>query len=126
MTLTSSISAGIKHQAEYALSRLYTTGTGESPFEDDVPELRVSHAHYGHSEINRDNFDQFDIIWINETDKVRSRIPKVLQVANGTDSENLLTTTDFVIAQATDQYCKDIAKDMGKLHPSIPTTRMKF
>lgn len=97
-----------------ALSCSHTTGTDEQPLEDDVTVLMVADARYGIGETETNNSDQFDVIWIDETDKLNPGIPDVLHIADGTDNEKPLKTTDLVTAQAPDQYCQEVARDVEK------------
>lgn len=54
--------ASMKHQGADALSCLHTTGTYNSPLEDDVSVLTVTDVRYGNNETETDNSDQFGLI----------------------------------------------------------------
>lgn len=56
-----------------------------------------------------------EVIWIDETDSPRPGVPDALQIADLTKPEKPLDTTDFVIAQETDLYCKEISIGIGKV-----------
>lgn len=105
----------IKQLAADPLSFLHTTGTDESPLGDNILVLTLFDRRYGNRETEMDKPDRFDQIWIDELNIKRPEIPDVLQGADGTHSEKPLTTTDFVPAQATEPYCKEVAMDAGKL-----------
>lgn len=54
--------AGIKHQAAGALSRLRTTGTDESPHDDDVLVLTITNERFTNSGTESNSSDQCDLI----------------------------------------------------------------
>lgn len=56
--------------------------------------------------------------------QTETTIPEVLQISDGTDSEEPLAATEFVTALATEPYCKGIAKMWENRELSIPTTAM--
>lgn len=105
---------------------MHTTGTDESPLEDHVPVLTVADTRYENDESETDNFDHFDLIWIDKTDKRKWGIPEVLQTPDRTDNKKRLATTDLVTAQPTEPYCNEIAKEVGKPDLSVPTIIMEF
>lgn len=73
-------------------------------------------------ETESDNYDPFDQIGINETDKLRPGVPEVFQIEDGSDIEKTVTTTYFMTAQEAHPYYKDIGNDVRNRYPSIPVT----
>lgn len=89
-------------------------GISKALLEDDIPVLIITERKPEGVNTGLDTDTWCGLSRNDGRDSIKSAIPVILQVSNGTFNETSLTTRDFVTTQMGGPYCRVVASTVAK------------